>query len=362
MLPVLMQGLTVEWVSDPAGFAAVAPAWDELAALDGSPFLRHAWLAAWWEAFAADRADLRICLAWRGTDLAGGLALMRRGRRLEALADYHTPRFGAVARDAEGRDAVAEAALRLGASELVLPAIAVDDPLLAALSPRRRLRLVEPYMSSPIVDTTGDWAAYRALSKPRWGAPLERFRRKMTREHAAETTLVTTPGDLDAVLDRGFAVEASGWKGASGTAILSSPSTERFYRAVAHAFAATGELGFSWLDLDGRMAAFDFCLLHGNRLYLLKTGYDESQRRLAPGLVMRLSVLERCFAMGLDAHELLGGDDPWKLKFATSSRDHVVLRSFGRRPGAQAGYAYRRWARPALRSAHRRVTARGEAA
>jgi CelD/BcsL family acetyltransferase involved in cellulose biosynthesis len=357
MLPSLMQGLTVEWVSDPARFAAVAPAWDELADLDGSPFLRHAWLAAWWEAFAADRAALSVCLAWRGPDLVGGLALMRRGGRLEALADYHTPRFGAVARDDEGRAAVAEAAQR-AAAELVLPAVAADDPLLGALG--RRRRLVEPYMSSPIVDTTGDWEAYRALSKPRWGAPLERFRRKMVREHAAEMTLITTPGDVDAVLDRGFAVEASGWKGASGTAILSSPRTERFYRAVAHAFAATGELGLSWLDMDGRMAAFDFCLLHGNRLYLLKTGYDEAQRRLAPGLVMRLSVLERCFELGLEAHELLGGSDDWKLKFSTSERRQVALRCFSSRPAARGRYAYRRWARPVLRSAYQRAAvARG---
>jgi hypothetical protein len=56
----------------------------------------------------------------------------------------------------------------------------------------------------------------------------------------------------------------------------------------------------------GETAAFDFCLLHCGRLYLLKTGFDERFRRLAPGLVMRLSIIERCFESGLDVHELLG--------------------------------------------------------
>jgi len=67
-----------------------------------------------------------------------------------------------------------------------------------------------------------------------WGAPLERFRRKMGRDHEARLEIVEVPQDLEAELDVGFAVEASGWKGRSKTAILSAPETEQFYRGVAH--------------------------------------------------------------------------------------------------------------------------------
>lgn len=351
-----MTAARIEWATDPARFAAIAPAWDELAEQVGTPFLRHAWLAAWWEAFGAARGELRVCLAWRGDELAGGLALLQRGRALEALADYHSPRFGAVARDGAASAEIAAAVARTGAPQVVLPALDGDDPLLAA-GRHGRTPLVEPYMVSPIADTTGDWEAYRRLTKPRWGAPLERFHRKMVRENDARFELIVAPGDLDAVLDRGFVVEASGWKGREGTAIVSRPETEAFYRAVAQAFHATGELRLSWLELDGQMAAFDLCLLHRRRLYLLKTGFDEERRRLAPGLVLRLAVLEKCFELGLEAHELLGGQDDWKLKFSTSERRHVTLRCFGRRPAARGAYAYRRWARPVLRGAYRRAQA-----
>src|SRR6185369_5086932 len=97
-------------------------------------------------------------------------------------------------------------------------------------------------------------------------------------------------------------------KGASGTAIISDPRTETFYREVASSFAERDELRLSRVVLDGHWAAFDLCLL--------KTGYDERFRRLAPGLVMRLSIIERCFELGLEAHELLGDDTEWKRKFA----------------------------------------------
>jgi CelD/BcsL family acetyltransferase involved in cellulose biosynthesis len=131
------------------------------------------------------------------------------------------------------------------------------------------------------------------------------------------------PADLERELERGFAVEGSGWKGREGTAIVSHPETERFYRAIAAAFAARGELVCSSLELDGRMIAWDLSLLHARRVFLLKTGYDEEFRRFAPGLVLRLSVVEDCFARGLDAHELLGHVDDWKPKFATTERHHV---------------------------------------
>ena len=254
---------------------------------------------------------------------------------------------------------LAEALTGEGPAELDLWGLPVGDPAIAAFEEAARaagmLRLAEALHRSPIVETQGDFAAWRAASKPRWGAPLERFRRKMMREHDASFAIVEPPSDLDAELSVGFEVEASGWKGRAGTAITSSPDTERFYRAVAQAFAERGELRLSRVVLDGTVVAFDLCLLHGRRLHLLKTGYDERFRRLAPGLVMRLAVIERCFELGHEAHELLGEDSEWKLKFATTERCHTGLRAYRRSPPALARYAYRAAVRPQLKRAYRSV-------
>ena len=106
------------------------------------------------------------------------------------------------------------------------------------------------------------------------------------------------------------------------------------------------------------MVAFDLSLLHEGRLYLLKTAYDEGFGRLAPGLVLRLSVIERCFELGLEAHELLGGADEYKLKFSTTDRRHVGLRAYRRLPAPVVRYGYRRSLRPGLRRAYRAVRPR----
>lgn len=347
----------VEWVTDRTWFGELAEQWDRLAsAAQPQPFSRHAWFEAWIDAFGP--VDLSTCVLWRGDEMAAALPLRATRAGARTIANVHTPVLRPL-----GRDPEAIATLHRHASEEF-------DELIIEPLPRKFLRdhhldeaahalgrwtVIEPQHTSPIVDTSGDFAEWRAASKPRWGAPLERFRRKAARERGAELTLVFSPHDLERELEECFLVEASGWKGARETAILSHPETRAFYEKVSRAFHAHGELRISTLRLDGHLAAFDLCLLHRNRLYLLKTGYDETFRKLAPGLVLQLSVVERCFDTDIDAFELLGGDTEWKRKFSTSEREHVALRSFRRRAVPALRYGYRRVVRPPLRQAYRRV-------
>lgn len=345
--------MQIRWVTDPEDFAALRSDWERMPPAVASPFLSHAWFTAWWEAFGDDGA-MRVATCWRDGALAAVLPLQFRAGVLTAMANEHTPRFGAVAVDPEARRRVLEAAMREQSSELHVPAIAVDDPIVevfptAARHARRGLHVVE-LDRSPVVATTGSYEDYHRSTKSRWGAPLERFRRKMIREHGAAFTTVAEPENLEGALDRGFAVEASGWKGRAGTAILSSAETTSFYRGLAQRFRAGGHLRISSLEFDRQMVAFDFTLLAGGVLHLLKTGYDEEFRRLAPGLVLRLSVIERCFELGLSAHHLGGAPDEWKEKFATHHLPHALYVSYRRRPPLVVRYGYRRWGRRARRA------------
>lgn len=353
--------MTVEWIADEGSFAGLADEWDALLPADSTPFDLHCWYLAWWRAFGGT-SELSVCTARRGGQLVAAFPLMRSGGRLLALANNHASDFRPLARDPEAMEELLDAVLGARCTELSLIGLPAEDPCVAALRagsrPAGKVPLVESAHASPVVATDGDFDAWRKQSKPRWGAPLERFRRKMGREHEAEFVLVEPPRDLAAELGDGFRVEASGWKGEAGTAIASTPETAAFYREIAGGFAARDALRLSRVVLDGRAVAFDFCLLHRNRLYLLKTGFDEEYRRLAPGLVMRLSIVERCFELGLDAHELLGDASEWKMKFATTKREHVGFRAHPRRPLGLARHAYRATLRPPLKRAYRRLRPR----
>jgi CelD/BcsL family acetyltransferase involved in cellulose biosynthesis len=353
--------LAVDWIGDPDEFRALAPDWDELLPADSQPFDLHCWYSAWWEAFGA-AAKLAVCTVRRDGNLVAACALSTEGARLRGLANSHSGTFRPLAKDEEAMGALTAALAEYGTTVIELEGLPAQDasigPLEAGAIGASRRVLVEPSYVSPVVETDGDFDTWRKQSKARWGAPLERFRRKMGRDHEARFEIVVAPRDLEAELDDGFRVEASGWKGEAGTAILSTPETERFYRRLAEAFHRRDSLRFSRIVLDGETIAFDLCLLHRDRLYLQKTGFDERFRRLAPGLVMRLSVIEHCFETSLTAHELLGSASEWKLKFANAERSHVTFRAYRQSPSGLAQHAYRHSVRPALRSLYRRLRPR----
>jgi hypothetical protein len=86
---------------------------------------------------------------------------------------------------------------------------------------------------------------------------------------------------LDALLDEGFRVEGAGWKGQTGTVIIASSTTRRFYTQVARWAAERGWLRLCFLRLDGHPVAFDYNVHAGRVYYGLKGGYDEAFRRFA---------------------------------------------------------------------------------
>jgi len=348
-----------EWITDEERFGALAEPWDRLAGPMGSPFALHRWYQAWWGAFGAPGA-LRVLALWDGDRLAGALPLRQVGGELHWLANWHTPATAPLHDGDEVLDRLVREAV--GAKRrLLLRPLPADGPttrrLQAGGAEAGSLVTLEDDQVSPFVALDGTWEAYRQEKRRKW-SEAERKERKMGRDHEAILSIVEAPDDLEGQLARGFAVEASGWKGRAGTAIVSSPDTERFYREIAASFAAAGELALSEIRLDGRCVAFDLCLLHQERLYLLKTGFDESFGRLSPGLVLRQLVIRRCFALGLRTHELLGDESEWKARFQTGERRYASLRLMPRAPAEIARFGYRRHVRPRLGLAYRALRAR----
>jgi len=348
----------IEWIRDEERFRMLGEAWDDLAQIERTPFLLHAWFSAWWQAFGSG-SSLEICALWGDGKLVGLFPLSRKGDRLAALANVHTPVFRPFARDAEALALVIEATLEARASELCVPVIPRADAAIAPLVERARGAgrsvLIEAQHVSPFVATNSEFAEYRTGLSSKTRSEVERLRRKMQREHETVFRVVVPPSELEHELEDGFAVEQSGWKGQRGTAILSNEKTALFYRSIAQEFYEREMLRFSSIVLDGRLAAFDLSLLAYNRLYPLKTAYDESFARLSPGLVLHYAVIERCFELSLDTLELLGDDADWKRRFATGERPYCTFRAYRRRPVPAARFVYRRAIRPLLKRVRNRL-------
>lgn len=163
-----------------------------------------------------------------------------------------------------------------------------------------------------------------------------RLERKLQRESSAALT-IARPSEDRRLFERCLQLEARGWKGKAGTAILSSVRTARFYRQVAEQPAAR----LFALDSSHGLLAFSLCLLHRQRLFLLKTAYNEEHRTASPGLVLHYATIGVCHELNLEAYELLGGADPWKLRLANGSRSISRLVAHRPTPLGSAGHRVR---------------------
>jgi len=330
--------------------ASVVAAWDGLADRTAAvPFARPGWLLPWAEAAGARLEALTI---WRGPRLAGILPVIADRRHLRTPADWHTPWIEAAAEDAAALRALTEALATSGFPRVTVDFVPEGGPTAAAATAsleRAGYRLSpRPRLESPFLAVEGTWERYLASLSAHRRSELRRRTRKL--EAAGAVTREVHDGNqgLPRLLDEAFAVEAAGWKGREGTAIASDPALEHFYRRVASWAAERDWLRLAILRLDGRPLAFDLALETGGSHYLLKTGYDPDFTTLSPGMLLRVHMMERAFALGLRSYEFCGAAEPWKLEWAPTTRQVQAIEAFAPTPAgslARAAFRISRFAR-----------------
>lgn len=309
----------------------LASAWEDLADRVGAaPFLQPGWIDAWWRAFGAGR--LEIITLERAGRLAA-LIPMRRRRvgRLQSLSNWHSPLFGMLAEDEAAGQELARALLSDMPTELAVGFLPIGPELAAYRSAAVRAGssvLQRTLERSPFVVIEGSWESFRRRLSRHRRAELGRLRRRL--EEVGELRLQVADGRerLQVLLEEVFSVEASGWKGARGTAIACRPETRRFYTDVAAWAAERGWLRLAVLRLDGRPLAVQYLLEVDGVQYALKGGYDPGAERFSPGILLLEALLERAFATGIRRFALLGGDEPYKLAFANGRQELVLFQAF----------------------------------
>jgi CelD/BcsL family acetyltransferase involved in cellulose biosynthesis len=203
-----------------------------------------------------------------------------------------------------------------------------------AAAPRRSV--VRTVLRSPYVPIGDDFAAFGESLSRRLRKEIRRLERRAADAGHVEYEFATGTERLDEQLDEGFAIEGSGWKSESGSAIVSSPETHRFYRDVARWAAARGSLVLAFMRLDGRAVAFDMCFEEAGVAYVLKGGFDTAHRKLGPGTLLTHASIARAFERGLRSYELLGEADDYKLQWTSELRERVRVQLFAASPGGLA--------------------------
>jgi len=178
---------------------------------------------------------------------------------------------------------------------------------------------IAPHALAPLIDTTGSHSSWLARRSKKVRNMLRResdaaAQRGMRFENVTEDP---TASDL---WQRMLLLEQSGWKGRERSAILDDPAATRFYTELVRRAAAAGALQIGLMWLGERLVAFEFGVLGGERLFLLKVAYDEEFSGMSLGHVLAAQMIRHCFEHpAIGCYDKMGNGmtpAPYKLRFA----------------------------------------------
>jgi CelD/BcsL family acetyltransferase involved in cellulose biosynthesis len=134
-----------------------------------------------------------------------------------------------------------------------------------------------------------------------------------------QTTVDRAAADPGKAIEHFLQLEASGWKGRTGTALLRRPGHDLFFREMSKGFADHGRLMFLSLEAGAQVVAQNTALIGGVGLFGFRKAYDEAFARWSPGSLLNLDVLKWFHEMRHLA---------W-LDTCSSSDDEAARREFG---------------------------------
>ena len=107
-----------------------------------------------------------------------------------------------------------------------------------------------------------------------------------------ESICTERPAAVAAAIEDFLALEASGWKGESGTAAAHHEEVRSFIKMALLALTAENKVAIHRLLLDGRAIAAAITLYSGDTAWYWKTAYDENLARFAPGVLLSAALTE----------------------------------------------------------------------
>jgi CelD/BcsL family acetyltransferase involved in cellulose biosynthesis len=311
---------------------ALAADWDELDTAVDSPVVRHDWVMAGLEHLCGDGEALVVAL-FEGDDLVAAAPLSRRPGwlgRVELVGQMdHAEPGGFVYRDEGALDALAEGIADLRAP-LFLRGIAADTAaLLVARLERWQIR-TRQFTACPTLPIPAD-ATLETLLSSSLRSDLRRARRRARSEAGAPAFTMHLPvsaDDLEPIWTEVVRIEAAGWKGRTGTALRHQKALGSFYAVYAARAAERKLLRVGIVEMAGHAAAAVVAVEWDERLWLLKTGYDERFAAASPGLLAMEGAVGHAIDQGLRSVEFLGSSAPWTRRWTEHERPFFTLRAY----------------------------------
>jgi CelD/BcsL family acetyltransferase involved in cellulose biosynthesis len=164
---------------------------------------------------------------------------------------------------------------------------ATYEALLRVLARRGSAPCIMEQSRRPKLQSALDGTAYleQALSSST-RKKLRQHRRRLAEKGALTSVIATEPAAARRAFEDFLALEASGWKGREGTALLNDKGDAAFMRAAVGALAEVGCASIHSLNLDGKPVSMQLVGRADAVAFTWKTAYDEAFQDFSPGTLL----------------------------------------------------------------------------
>lgn len=165
----------------------------------------------------------------------------------------------------------------------------VGQALMRLLTQRPDLVVRVDHFSRALLRRRGDAESYMrstfsADARRKW----RRLERRLGEQGRLEYRRLAADDPVDDWIESFIRLEASGWKGAAGTAFGAAVERTAFFREICRTAHSRWRLHMLQLCLDNKPLAQQCRLAAGNGLFAFRTSYDESYATFAPGVLLSL--------------------------------------------------------------------------
>jgi CelD/BcsL family acetyltransferase involved in cellulose biosynthesis len=286
------------------------------------------------DASARDRTGVSALSAWSDATQGGAARLiglmpvipMWRAYKIPFSALVSAHPYGTLCAPPLDRDVAHDAVTQLmraarkaGAHALILREVSLDGAAMKTFAEVLRQQGLHPRVLQShlraCLDATRD--AEELLHEALGAKKLKELRRQRHRlaEHGAvRFEVARAPEQIAAALETFLQLEASGWKGKRGTALIQHDGDAGFIRRATIALAETGQCEIVTLRAGDTPVAAAIVLRHQDRAFYFKLGIDERFAKFSPGVQLTLDLTRHLCA-----------DPAIATADSTASADHPMI-------------------------------------
>jgi CelD/BcsL family acetyltransferase involved in cellulose biosynthesis len=185
--------------------------------------------------------------------------------------------------------------------------------------------------SSPYLKIESDWPSYISQKSSKFRRTLRNKLNRVKKLKDFKIEKITNVNsEKSNIISDIIKVSRNSWKGKCMGDIARTRENEKFFKKLSIEASKNNWLNIWVLYAEAdKPAAYQYHLIYKNKIYAMRSDYDENYKYYSPGCVLEKCVIKESMDEKLAEYDLCGNYYDYKMKWANSIREHMTYELFG---------------------------------